>query len=133
MPTLEELEVRIAALEAKFKVDFEWFTKTFENDQDSVIARVDLSRRESTQIAVDAHDYVDRVAFELRAKVAERLQEAVDRLILESSSTVVAEALHKALGKTVLLVRNPTREETKSGVPVLAIRNATVAELSGRQ
>jgi hypothetical protein len=129
MSTVEELEARITALEKKHDDDLRFLVKSFEDDQDNLIRRIDLGRSESSAASAHALDHIDQVDLQLRVAVGAKLQEAVDDLILRSSSVIVAEALHQALSKTVLLMRQPTAAEARAGLPVFAIRTATQADL----
>jgi len=132
MSTVEELEVRIAALEKKVGEDLTWLTSTFEFDWLKMIERIDFGRSEATRIADHAYDRAEKFSSEMRERVGAGLQEAVDTLIARSDSEVVINALREALANTILKTRPASREELKSGDGVLVVRQATAQELRGK-
>jgi ethanolamine ammonia-lyase small subunit len=129
--TVEELELRIAGLEKKLADDFSFLVKSFEDDQDALIRRIDLGRRESSESSNQIHDHVNNVDFELRSAVGIALDKTIKDLISRSDSAVVIDALKEALKSTILKTRPASREELKSGDGVLVVRQASVAELRG--
>jgi hypothetical protein len=132
MSTLEELEVRIAALEKKVGEDLNFLIKSFEDDQDDLIRRIDFGRSEAAGIAEHARARAEKFSSEMQELVGARLQDNVPSLIVRSNYEVVINALREALANTILKTRPASREELKSGDGVLVVRQATVAELRGQ-
>jgi hypothetical protein len=149
--SIEELEVRVAALEAKFMEEIDRLYVAVFPEIDSAIERAINYACATSSHALDESQKLvgelgDRVVqteqtlsgrFEktvegvksLESNVAETIRETVDKLIAASSSEGVAKALLRALTSTIIKTRPATREEIKSGDGVLAIRQATPAEL----
>jgi hypothetical protein len=130
MSTIEE---RVSALEQKlqaeidrlYNVEFPAYDTQLENHH----LRIEAVREENHKAS---NEVLDRMR-STEARVTAELGKTIEKLVAESNSTVVTAGLVEALKRIVVKTRPATREETRTGEGVVAVRQATTAELRTAQ